>query len=68
MGKRVAAILFIFFCTTAAWGILGATIFARTYSADGSLRGVSIQRGGAAGAATAGGLLDRADHEEGRQR
>ena len=39
MGKRVAAILFIFFCTTAAWGILGATIFARTYSADGSLRG-----------------------------
>jgi inner membrane protein involved in colicin E2 resistance len=39
MGKRLAAILFIFFCTTAAWGILGATIFARTYSADGSLRG-----------------------------
>jgi inner membrane protein involved in colicin E2 resistance len=39
MGKRVAAILFIFFSTTAAWGILGATIFARTYSADESLRG-----------------------------
>jgi inner membrane protein involved in colicin E2 resistance len=39
MGKRVAAILFIFFCTTAAWGILGATIFARTYSANESLRG-----------------------------
>jgi inner membrane protein involved in colicin E2 resistance len=39
MGKRVAAILFIFFCTTAAWGILGATVFARTYAADESLRG-----------------------------
>jgi hypothetical protein len=39
MGKRVAAILFIFFCTAAAWGILGATIFARTYSANESLRG-----------------------------
>jgi inner membrane protein involved in colicin E2 resistance len=39
VGKRVAAILFIFFCTAAAWGILGATIFARTYSANESLRG-----------------------------
>ena len=39
MAKRVAAILFIFFCTAAAWGILGATIFARTYSANESLRG-----------------------------
>lgn len=39
MAKRVAAIVFIFFCTAGAWGILGATIFARTYSATESLRG-----------------------------
>src|SRR5215813_8190414 len=31
MIKRIAAITFIFLCTTAAWGILGATIFQRTY-------------------------------------
>lgn len=32
MVKRIAAIVFIFVCTSIAWVILGATIFARTYS------------------------------------
>jgi hypothetical protein len=36
---RIAAIIFIFLCTAAAWGILGSTIFARTYSARSGLRG-----------------------------
>jgi inner membrane protein involved in colicin E2 resistance len=31
MTKRIAAITFIFLCTAVAWGILGATIFQRTY-------------------------------------
>lgn len=31
MIKRIAAITFIFLCTTFAWAILGATIFQRTY-------------------------------------
>jgi inner membrane protein involved in colicin E2 resistance len=31
MTKRVIAIVFIFICTSAAWGILGTTIFQRTY-------------------------------------
>ena len=31
---RIGAIVFIFFCTSVAWIILGATIFARTDSAD----------------------------------
>src|SRR6266513_3718115 len=31
MIKRIAAITFIFLCTTVAWAILGATIFQRTY-------------------------------------
>jgi inner membrane protein involved in colicin E2 resistance len=34
MIRRIAAIAFIFLCTTFAWGILGATIFDRTYSSD----------------------------------
>ncbi len=37
MIKRIAAISFIFLCTTVAWMILGATIFSRTYSADSNL-------------------------------
>lgn len=37
MIKRITAISFIFICTTVAWMILGATIFSRTYSADGHL-------------------------------
>jgi inner membrane protein involved in colicin E2 resistance len=36
MIKRIAAIAFIFLCTTVAWGILGTTIFQRTYSSDTS--------------------------------
>ncbi len=36
MIKRIAAITFIFLCTAFAWGILGATIFQRTYSSDTS--------------------------------
>ena len=32
MLKRIAAIVFIFLCTAIAWGILGGTIFSRTYS------------------------------------
>ena len=31
MTKRIIAIVFIFICTSAAWAILGATIFSRTY-------------------------------------
>jgi inner membrane protein involved in colicin E2 resistance len=31
MTKRIIAIVFIFICTSAAWAILGATIFQRTY-------------------------------------
>jgi inner membrane protein involved in colicin E2 resistance len=31
MTRRIIAIVFIFICTSAAWGILGATIFSRTY-------------------------------------
>ena len=38
MVKRIAAIGFIFFCTTVAWAILGSTIFYRTYSSDSQLR------------------------------
>jgi inner membrane protein involved in colicin E2 resistance len=37
MTKTILAIVAIFLCTSIAWGILGATIFARTYSADSSL-------------------------------
>ena len=36
MIKRIAAIVFIFLCTTFAWAILGTTIFQRTYSSDSS--------------------------------
>jgi inner membrane protein involved in colicin E2 resistance len=31
MTKRIAAIVFIFICTSVAWAILGGTIFQRTY-------------------------------------
>ena len=37
MVRRIAAICFIFACTTVAWLILGATIFSRTYSAESRL-------------------------------
>jgi hypothetical protein len=36
--KRIAAIAFIFICTSIAWVILGSTIFARTYSSDDELK------------------------------
>src|SRR3981081_2221548 len=36
MFKRIAAISFIFLCTTVAWAVLGTTIFQRTYSSDSS--------------------------------
>lgn len=39
MIKRLAAILFIFACTTVAWAILGSTIFYRTYNSDSHLKG-----------------------------
>jgi inner membrane protein involved in colicin E2 resistance len=35
---RIGAIVFIFICTSVAWMILGATIFARTDSTDSRLR------------------------------
>lgn len=34
MTRRIAAIAFIFICTSIAWAILGSTIFSRTYSLD----------------------------------
>jgi hypothetical protein len=34
MVKRIIAIAFIFACASAAWLVLGATIFSRTYSSD----------------------------------
>src|SRR5262245_53282272 len=39
MFKRIAAICFIFFCTTVAWMVLGATIDWRTNSSGERLRG-----------------------------
>ena len=39
MVKRIAAIGFIFVCTSIAWAILGSTIFYRTYSSDELLKG-----------------------------
>jgi inner membrane protein involved in colicin E2 resistance len=38
MGKRLAAIIFIFLCTAVAWAVLGSTIFARTYSFGSGLK------------------------------
>ena len=39
MIKRIAALVFIFGCTSVAWMILGATIFSRTENFGESLRG-----------------------------
>jgi hypothetical protein len=39
MAKRIFAIAFIFFCTSVAWVVLGATIFTRTRSSDQHLEG-----------------------------
>ena len=38
MTKRIAAIAFIFICTTIAWFILANTINTRTYSSDDELK------------------------------
>lgn len=39
MGRRIAAIIFIFACSTIAWIILGSTLLVRTYAANGALSG-----------------------------
>ena len=39
MIKRIAAITFIFICMAIAWGILGTTIFDRTYNSGSSSEG-----------------------------
>ena len=39
MVKRIIAIAFIFCCASVAWGVLGATIFSRTYGSDQKLEG-----------------------------
>ena len=39
MLKRIIAIVFIFGCASAAWLVLGATIFSRTYDSDSVLEG-----------------------------
>src|SRR5215213_10530717 len=39
MFKRIVAIAFIFACAAAAWMVLGATIFSRTYDSDSVLQG-----------------------------
>jgi hypothetical protein len=36
--SRIIALIFIFGCTAIAWGILGSTIFSRTYNADPALK------------------------------
>lgn len=53
MIKRIAAITFIFFCTSVAWAILGATIFQRTYSSDSHLRSSVVSSWGAPQSQTA---------------
>lgn len=39
MLKRIVAIAFIFLCASAAWMVLGATVFSRTYDSDQHLEG-----------------------------
>jgi inner membrane protein involved in colicin E2 resistance len=39
MLKRIIAIAFIFLCASAAWMVLGATVFSRTYDSDQELEG-----------------------------
>ncbi len=48
MLRQIAALVFIFICTTIAWMILGATIFSRTYSTDQQLQGHVASTWGAA--------------------
>ena len=42
MTRRLIAIVFIFICTSLAWAILGATLFARTYD-SGSLSASQVE-------------------------
>src|SRR6478672_13346812 len=42
MTKRITAIVLIFICTSAAWVVLGATLFARTYD-SGSLSSERVE-------------------------
>lgn len=42
MTKRIIAIVFIFICTSVAWAVLGATIFARTYD-SGSISSSKVE-------------------------
>jgi inner membrane protein involved in colicin E2 resistance len=39
MGKRIAALIFIFFCTSVAWMILGSSLAYRSTSTDETLEG-----------------------------
>src|SRR3954471_19498624 len=39
MLKRIIAIALIFLCASVAWGVLGATIFSRTYDSGQNLDG-----------------------------
>jgi inner membrane protein involved in colicin E2 resistance len=48
MVKRIAAILFIFVCTAAAWMVLGSTILIRTHDASSALSGVVASNWGTA--------------------
>lgn len=48
MTRRIVAIVLIFICSTVAWMVLGATIFARTYDTDSRLRGRVASNWGAA--------------------
>src|SRR6267378_1510178 len=48
MLKRIVAIIAIFVCTAVAWGILGSTIFYRTYNAESGLAGRVASTWGAA--------------------
>lgn len=47
MLKQIAAIVFIFGCTSVAWFILGGTIYTRTESSDATLRGQVVSTWGA---------------------
>ncbi|MGH9814698.1 MAG: inner membrane CreD family protein [Candidatus Acidiferrales bacterium] len=47
MVKRIAAIIFIFICATAAWVALGGTILVRTYEADERLKDRVVSTWGA---------------------
>ncbi|HEY8410313.1 MAG TPA: hypothetical protein VIK76_02880, partial [Pyrinomonadaceae bacterium] len=42
MTRKIIAIIFIFICTSVAWAILGATLFARTYD-SGSLSSSKVE-------------------------